>query len=189
MLPKTLVFLALLGLLSVFPAIASAAVEEQEMLPDFSLPLPADGDHKSYLGLSDFKGKTFTVADIDADIVLIELFSMYCPYCQREAPNVNKLYGKMQELSPDSPKVLIIGIGASNSEFEVDHFRSSFDIQFPLFPDKDMAIYQALQGSGTPGFIAVHLQKGKLPVIILRNSGGFDDAGDFLTDLIQAAGL
>jgi len=44
-------------------------------LPDFSLAVPQNGDHQSYLGLA---GKeAFSIPEIKADVVIIQIFSMY----------------------------------------------------------------------------------------------------------------
>jgi hypothetical protein len=58
----------------------SAAAENQPpaeggTLPAIRMPAPQDADHRSYLGLSG--EKDFTVADISAEVVIIEIFSMY----------------------------------------------------------------------------------------------------------------
>ena len=66
---------------------------EGGMLPKISLPIPADQGYKKYLGL---KGDgTFLVPQIKAKVVLIEIFSMYCPHCQKDAPVVNDLFSKI----------------------------------------------------------------------------------------------
>jgi thiol-disulfide isomerase/thioredoxin len=166
---------------------AFSADRVAELLPDFSLPLPEESSYVEYLGIQDVAGDTFTIADIDADIVLIELFSMYCPFCQQEAPAVNELYELMKAKENSGPKVKIVGIGASNSPFEVDHFRKTFNVEFPLFPDQDMSIYTALAGAGTPGFIGIRFDDEKKGIIALRQSGGFYSAEDFLAELIDYA--
>jgi len=96
------------------------------------------------------------------------------------------LYELMQALSGSEPKVKIIGIGASNSDFEVDHFRKTYDVEFPLFSDQDMAIYNALAGAGTPGFVGARRDAAGGFSIVLRQSGGFYSAADFLKELIAA---
>ncbi len=58
----------------------SAAAENQPpaeggALPAIALPVPKDTDHQAYLGLSD--KKDFTVADIAAEVVIIQIFNMY----------------------------------------------------------------------------------------------------------------
>ncbi len=179
------IFIAGLFSVNVF----AAAERTAEQLPEFVLPVPGDENHRTYLGLdaNGGSGGIFTVSDIDADIVLIELFSMYCPFCQEEAPLINELFELMNDLPESGPSVKIIGIGASNSEFEVNHFRTTYNVEFPMFPDQDMAIYKALSGAGTPGFIGVRLSDGEAPLIILRQSGGFYSKDDFLAQLIEFA--
>jgi hypothetical protein len=44
-------------------------------LPAITLPVPKDADHGMYLGVSG--KKDFTVADIAAEVVIIEIFNMY----------------------------------------------------------------------------------------------------------------
>ncbi len=170
---------------------AAAADRVAELMPEIILPVPENAEHRTYLGLEDTNADTFSVADIDADVVLIELFSMYCPYCQAEAPLINELHEMMNGLPKSGPIVKIIGIGASNSEFEVGHFRDTYDIEFPLFPDQDLSIYKALSGAGTPGFIGIRMDaKGTSePQIVLRQSGGFHSKEDFLGELIGYAGF
>ena len=161
------------------------AAGEPEVLPDLVLTVPENQQYNEYLGLTGEAGTSFSVQDIQADILLIELFDMYCQYCQQEAPAINELYEKMQEISKDGPVVKIIGLGASNSQFEVELFRDIYDIPFPLFPDKDMSSFRALSGEGTPGFIGCRLEEGRRPTIVLRKSGAFSDPGEFLYELIE----
>lgn len=168
----------------------SAADRVAELMPEIILPVPENGEHRTYLGLENSDSENFSVADIDADIVLVELFSMYCPYCQEEAPLVNELHALMNALPQPGPRVKIIGIGASNSEFEVAHFRDTYHVEFPLFPDQDLSIYKALSGAGTPGFIGLRMDPkgGAEPQIVLRQSGGFHSKEEFLAELIGYAG-
>ncbi|MGB3209707.1 MAG: TlpA disulfide reductase family protein [Desulforhopalus sp.] len=160
-----------------------------ETLPNLELTVPDNDFYKKYLGLTGKSGETFTLADIQADILVIELFSMYCPYCQKEAPIVNELYEKMEEVSKNGPVVKIIGLGASNSQFEVEHFKEIYNVPFPLFPDKDMSMYKALTGDGTPTFIGSRITADGKATIVLRNSGGFYSSDDFLNELIEKSGL
>lgn len=182
-----LVFYACLFILG--PAAQATAAEGGETLPALELTVPKNDYYREYLGLEGSPGESFSLYDIQADILLIELFSMYCPYCQKEAPMVNELFEKMQSVSKKGPVVKIIGLGASNSQFEVEHFRDTYNVPFPLFPDKDMAMYKALSGAGTPGFIGSRMKDGGAATIVLRNSGGFFSSEEFLQELIKKSGL
>ncbi len=48
---------------------------EGGVLPEFSLSVPKNNDHQSYLGIT---GKQdFSIPEIKADVVIIQIFSMY----------------------------------------------------------------------------------------------------------------
>jgi len=53
----------------------SQAPAEGASLPAIRLPAPKDAGHETYLGVSG--NKEFTVADIPAEVVIIEVFNMY----------------------------------------------------------------------------------------------------------------
>ena len=44
------------------------------VLPEFDLSVPKNDEHQKYLGVA---GKTFTIPEIKAEVVIIEIFSMY----------------------------------------------------------------------------------------------------------------
>ena len=162
---------------------------DESRMPELLLVTPENEQHRQYLGLTTDPGEMFKVSDIKADLLIIELFSMYCPYCQKEAPLVNELHQKMNKNETKGLSIKIIGLGASNSQFEVEHFAQTYGVEFPLFPDKDMSMYKALGGEGTPGFIGYKLKNVPQPVNVLRNAGGFYKVEDFLKDLIDNSGL
>jgi hypothetical protein len=60
-------------------ATAGAAFAEPPLeggvLPDFSLPIPENEPYREYLGLDN--KPEFKIAEIDADVVIIQIFSMY----------------------------------------------------------------------------------------------------------------
>jgi hypothetical protein len=87
-------------------------------------------------------------------------------------------------------KIKLIGIGANNSPFEVKHFRDTYQIPFPLFPDGDMTIHSELGGEvRTPYFIGLRLKKKAVPEIFFTQLGGFEKADAFLQVIVKASGL
>ena len=132
----------------------------------------------TYLGVA--PGSRFTIPQIKARVVIVEIFSMYCPYCQREAPNVNALFEKIQADPKLRPHVKLIGIGAGNSAYEVQVFRDTYHIQFPLFPDGDFSIHKCVGEVRTPFFMAVQLDPQGPPQLIYAAAGGPQDMDAFL---------
>jgi len=187
---NTLFVLLFFFILFFLPGMSLADTKSDvELLPDITLTVPENTAHAQYLGLTGEPGTPFSLSQIDANILLIELFSMYCPYCQKAAPAINELYEKMEEMKRQDLKLVIIGIGANNTDLEVDTFRHGFDIAFPLFSDPDLSIYKALAGAGTPTFIGCKQERDNKSLIFFRKSGGFKDASEFLTDLLDRSGI
>ena len=176
------------SLLQVPAAYCAEQDAEKEMLPALTLPIPDNDSVRLYLGLDATVGESFDLREIDTDVLVIELFSMYCPFCQDEAGNVNTLFEMMTDFSTPEYSVKMIGLGANNSAFEVEHFRTTYGVRFPLFPDQDMSMYNALGGKGTPGFIACKMEEDGGCTIIHRQSGGFYHVEDFFKELLNKSG-
>lgn len=175
---------------SVFDPPAYAAKEpptEGGMLPVIKLPIPKSPKEKNYLGL---KGEgSFTIPQVKAKVVLIEIFSMYCPYCQKEAPKVNGLYNAIENNSDLKGKIKIIGIGAGNTPMEVNVFRKKFQIPFPLFPDVDYSIHKVCGEVRTPYFIGIKINEDGSDVVIYSKLGALQEINQFLELIRNRAGL
>ncbi|WP_045222945.1 peroxiredoxin family protein [Desulfonatronum thioautotrophicum] len=155
-------------------------------LPIFSMTAPESAAHRNALGLS-AEATTFTLADVDAPAVLIQIFSMYCPICQREAPEMNRLYELLREKGL-ADQITILGLGAGNSDLEVQVFRERYSVPFPMISDPDYILHQAFHGVGTPYYILAQptdsAETGH--VVRLSHLGAFDSAEIFLEDLLEA---
>ena len=186
---RILIFFALsvILVLNGSPFAATLPPVKGSTLPAFSLPIPKNASEKTYLGLSG--DGSFKVPQIKAEVVLIELFSLYCPYCQSSAPGLNELYQLIENNPETKGKIKMIGIGAGNSAFEVETFRKTYGVVFPLFPDKDFAIHKALGDVRTPYFIAIKIKADRTHEVIHSELGGFAGAQAYLEVILKASGL
>lgn len=158
---------------------------EGDSFPDITLAEKISPQHRSYLGL---KGEgPWKLKDIEADYVLIEIYSMYCPHCQKEAKNVNELYSLIKS-SDKYSGIKLIGIGAGNSDFEIKFFKEKYGVEFPLLPDEDLSIHKALGSTGTPYFYLVKTKNEKLKTAI-SHEGPFKEPAKFLERISKAAGI
>jgi thiol-disulfide isomerase/thioredoxin len=161
--------------------------QKGEKLPVISLPIPKNPAEKSYLGLSG-EG-SFKIPQIKAKVVIIEIFSMYCPYCQKDAPGINELY-TLIENDPDlKKKIKLIGIGAGNTPFEVGVFKKNYSVPFPLFPDQDFTIHKACGEVRTPYFIVVKINEDGGHLIVHSQLGEYPGANAFLELVLTSSGL
>jgi thiol-disulfide isomerase/thioredoxin len=156
-------------------------------LPDFTLTIPDNPALQAYLGLN---GKTeFSIPDIPVEVVIIEIFSMYCPHCQREAPEVNRFFERLSADPVLSKKIKLIGIGAGNSAYEVEVFRKKYRIAFPLFEDGDFSIHKKIGEVRTPYFIGVKNNPDGSHAVFYSKLGGFESPEKFLGQILESSGI
>jgi thiol-disulfide isomerase/thioredoxin len=181
------VSVAVASVLFVGLSLVKAVSAEGAGFPAFELPMPGSEADKGYLGI---KGSgTFTIGQIKAPVLIIEVFSFYCPHCQRSAAQINDLYRMIEQRADLKGKVKMIGIGAKNSAFEVDSYRERYQVPFPLFPDEGLEITEKLGVKGTPTFIGVTVDGKGVQKQFYFGEGGFQDNQKFLTEIIRLSGL
>jgi len=172
----------------VFQALAANKPPEKgEQLPVMNLPIPKNPEERNYLGLSG--SGSFKISQIKAKVVIIEIFSMYCPYCQKDAPGVNELYHLIENNPEIKNKIKLIGIGAGNSSYEVEVFKKTYNVPFPLFPDKDFTIHKACGEVRTPYFMVVKINEDGTHQIVHNQLGNYPGAEPFLELVLKASGL
>jgi peroxiredoxin len=162
-------------------------------LPDFELTIPDDGNERAYLnlpgGMNAFGRGAFKVPQIEAPVVILQVFSMYCPHCQDDAPNVNALYELINRNPATKGKVKIIGIGAGNNPYEVGLFKKHYQIPFPLFPDANFSIHKKLSEVRTPYFIVIRIQSDGSHKVVYSHLASFGDPNQFLNAVVKLTNL
>lgn len=174
-----------------FSAQAASPPAVSGQLPDFSLPLPKETADKNYLDASgSFFSRSFNISQIKAKVVILQVFSMYCPYCQKDAPHVNSLYSRIENDPALKGKIKLLGIGAGNSDYEVNLFKKKYQIPFPLFSDGDFKIHKLLGEVRTPYFIGVKINSDGSHQVFYSRLGALEGNEDkFLNDMISLSGL
>ncbi len=160
---------------------------EGGVLPNVTLPVPQDAAEAGYLGVEG--KKTFKIPEIKADVVIVEIFSMYCPYCQKEAPILNKLYEDIAKDEALRNKVKLIGIGAGNTPFEVKTFKEKYQVPFPLFADGDFSLHQVFGDVRTPYFMVIKINRDGSHKVIYSEAGSIGGPRDFLKLVLKKAGM
>jgi len=152
------------------------------MLPPLTDPVQQD-----YLGVK--TTDPFALNDIQTEVLIIEVFDFYCPHCQREAPNVNRLYHSIASDPYLKDRIKLIGIGVRNTAFEVNQFRKSFTVPFPLFPDRSRDITRQLKVRKTPTFIGFVRQTDGALGRFMFHPNPLGNVDEFLARVIRLSGL
>lgn len=161
--------------------------QKGDVFPDIALSTPKDMHERSYLGLKETTH--FTIPDINAEVVIVEIFSMYCPYCQKEAPLLNELFNMINKSQDIKDKIKILGIGAGNTPFEVQVFRDTYSIPFPLISDESFSVHKVIGEVRTPYFFVIKNNPGGSPTIIYSKVGTIKEPETFLELILNESGL
>ena len=150
-----------------------------EPLSRLEFGIPEEAADKAYLGLSG--AGVFRLPQVKAEIIIIEVLSMYCPYCQKEAEHVNSLFAKIRDHETLRGRVKLIGIGAGNTPYEVELFRKKFSVPFPMLSDYKMTIQSSADRKfRTPTFIVAKPEGGARLKIIYTHVGKLGELDEFL---------
>ena len=172
---------------------ASTPPSAGQPLPDFQLPVPKDATDRNYLGISgslfSFGGGTFRLTQLKAQAVILQVFSMYCPHCQKDAPNMNAFYNMIESSAKARGKLKIVGLGAGNNPYEVGIFKKKYQVPFPLFSDADFGIHKKLGDVRTPYFIVLRIMPDGSHRVVYSKLGSFGDPAKFLDSVISMTGI
>jgi peroxiredoxin len=184
----TVGLLLILGLtLTTFGQAAAAPPAKGEPFPAITLPMPKDAEEKNYLGLTG--SGPFKISQVKAQAVLIEIYSMYCPYCQKDAPGINELFQAIEGDPELKGRIKIIGIGAGNSLYEAGVYKKTYNVPFPLIPDERFDLHKALGETRTPYFILVRIDQGGAGLVTYSELSGFKGVESFLEIIRTSAGI
>lgn len=151
--------------------------------PEVKLQSPAEPAARSYLGLG--KGAEFSLSQIGAELVLVELLNVHCPHCQMQTPSYNELY-KLIEANPKTRgKIKMIGFAVGNLPEEVAGFKKRFSVPFPILADPNFQLWRAVGGSSTPFSLYVRQLRPGQPGVVAGSHLGLNTHYQRLFETLQ----
>ena len=157
-------------------------------LSALTLYAPEDDGERRYLGLKDAQEK-ISLGQISAEILIVEIFTMYCPHCQRHAPKANDLYRAIDSRREFRNRIKMIGIGIGNSPYEVQLFKEKYSPPFPMLDDRNSAVMGAMEGILTPHYLGLRIKNDSTLEVFYSKSGAFSDAEAFLDMIVKESGI
>lgn len=184
-----MIVLIVVGCASAAPPVPAPATTTASHDANTAIVLPplTDPVQRDYLGVK--TSGPFALNDIQTRVLIVEVFDFYCPHCQQEAPNVNRLYHSIASDLVLKDRIKLIGIGVRNTAFEVNQFRTSFAVPFPLFPDRRRDIARQLEIRQTPTFVGFVFEPDGRLRRFMHAPGGMGNVDEFLARVIRLSGL
>ena len=153
--------------------LAETPVEEGMNISDVSFTTPSSQEARLYLGLKD--GTTFTSPEIPAKLVLIEVFHVLCQYCQKQAPEMNRIYQYVEEDPELNKNIKIFSVAIQSEQRSLDAFKKTFRVKFPILSDVKLKTFSALGDPPIPFLLLVD-EKGN---VLLTHKGYLKSGDDF----------
>lgn len=135
---------------------------------DPRLPISELGEGHHLPGVSE-SNDTFALDEIDAPALVLIVFDLYCPTCQKSAGNIKRLAETIQE---STPSIAVLGIGSGDTPFEAKKFRDKFKLPIPCVSDREESVSRQYGVKRTPSLIVLDRADSGAPFTeIYRNEG------------------
>ncbi|MGA7564220.1 MAG: TlpA disulfide reductase family protein [Desulfobaccales bacterium] len=138
----------------------------------------SDAD-RSYLGLT--RPGAFTLDNVHARYLLIQVFSDACPHCTAQAPVVKRLFQEISanpELNGGTLKM--VGLGYYGTPALMERWREKYGAPFPLIPDTKGQIFRTMGIPGTPTYVVLDSQG----TVVYVSVGEIDNTRSFIRELL-----
>jgi thiol-disulfide isomerase/thioredoxin len=116
-----------------------------DRLPKISFPIALSAEENKYLGLG--QRKDFSLDDIKTKLILIDFIGTNCHFCIQSIPTMNEIYKAVEKDRNLRANVKMLAVAAGGTLTEVDYFKKSFGVLFPILADPE---YKAHESVGEP---------------------------------------
>lgn len=159
------------------PALSKEAPVVGSDIPGFQLKALESEKEIKYLGA--VAAQSFSIRDLDCQLVLVEIIGVYCPQCHIQHPLFNKLFHRIRKDPGISNKVKMLGIAAGGNPTEISYVKKQYRISFPIIADPKFEIHKSLGEPRTP-FTMLVTKQGK---IVFAHLGVIKDIDKFFQQI------
>lgn len=126
-------------------------------LPEFQLEAPLSETERVYLGIGDVG--TFSINQLNCQLVLIEIVGVYCRQCHMQMPLFNKLFYRIKRDAEMYKKNKMLAIAVGANSMEVAYFKKAHSIPYPVVKDPEFHVHKLLGEPRTPFIMLVTRDK------------------------------
>lgn len=117
---------------------------------------PASGVMKGQIApdftLKDIAGKQFSLSSVKNNVVCLQFWATWCPYCVREVPRFKELHAKF---AAKGLKILAINIAANDPLPRVAAYQQKTQLPYPILYDSQQDVSRTFYVTGIPVSIII----------------------------------
>ncbi|MCZ2126437.1 MAG: TlpA family protein disulfide reductase [Anaerolineales bacterium] len=114
---------------------------------DESVAAPQAGFLAPNFILQTTEGKTYALADLRGQAVLVNIWATWCPPCKAEMPAIQKVY---EEYAQRGLVVLAVNSAFQDDPAQIAPFREKYQLTFPILLDDAALVSRAYQARSLP---------------------------------------
>jgi peroxiredoxin len=153
-------------------------------LPALSFNAPVNAGARDYLGLPPGV-TTFYLNDVDARVIVVEVFQVQCFHCQEEAHYVNELFEQLNKEGLYS-QVKVVAIAYGNTPFEVTMYASKYHVPFAIIADPRQ---KTIAVDSTPAYFILEPLSGGRARVLYSKYGMLPETDQFIKIIKKRSGL
>ncbi|MFQ5401580.1 MAG: TlpA disulfide reductase family protein [Anaerolineae bacterium] len=111
------------------------------------VPSPREGFPAPDFTLDTLDGGQMTLSDLRGRVVMINLWTSWCPPCREEMPTIDNVY---QAHKDEGLEVLAVNSTFQDSEADAAAFAQELGLSFPILLDRDGAVSRRYQLRALP---------------------------------------
>ena len=152
-----------------------------DLFPDISLPSPGSSENRGYLGLRE--KETFSIEEIQSDLIVIKYLNTNCVYCIKLLPTFDEIYRTVDQDANLRKRIKILGISVGDTMIEVDFFKKNHSIPYPVIPDTEFEAHHAAGTRRVPFIVVARKDKQGKWVVASVHVGLIFSAENFVGEL------
>ncbi|WP_099463139.1 MULTISPECIES: TlpA family protein disulfide reductase [Parabacteroides] len=156
-------------------AVLSLAIKAQS-----NAELVKVGDSMPAFTIISDDGTKLPSSSLKGKVILVNFFATWCPPCQKELAEIQKTLWPEYK---DNDKFKLLVIGREHTDADLQKYNEKKGFDFPLYPDKNRAIFSAFANSLIPRSYLI----GKNGKVIYATSGYTEEEFSELMEKINEA--
>jgi hypothetical protein len=124
-----------------------AKVVGVDIFSEIVLQAPLEAGEREYLGID---GSSFSIQEIETDLLVFEIVGVYCPICHRQAPLLCQLANRLHRDPSTKGRVKVIAFVSGATEMEIEYLKKEFKTPFPIIHERDFTYHKMLGSPKTP---------------------------------------